>query len=195
MALTRLDELAAWPVVDIATMAAHLRLSACGEAVDAATAAQVGVLLAVATRDAENRLQRTLVPTRWRLRIDRFVPEIVLRMPPLVAVESVSYIDRAGQQQTLASSAWHLMADGDTPCLVPALGSAWPADVAALPGAVQVVYTAGYTSAAAVPEPIKQWIMLATADLHEQPSRSSDKPVVPQGFADALLDTYRVVVL
>lgn len=196
MGLTRLDTLASTPVVAPDVMAAHLRLACCGdgEELDAATAALVARLTRTATHAAEDRLQRTLLPCRWRLRLDAFDPVIELRMPPLTVVESVSYINTAGQQTPLAMADWYVDADSHIPRLVPALGQRWPTDVAALPGAVQVVYTAGY-AAGAVPEPVQQWIMLAAGDLAEQTSRSSEKPAVPQQFADALLDTYKVVVI
>jgi uncharacterized phiE125 gp8 family phage protein len=197
LALTKLDTLSATPVVSAADLAVHLRIIGCaGDALDAAATAQLQALATVATVDAENRLQRSLVPARWRLRLDAFPADgvIALRMPPVTSVESVSYIDSGGQQRNLSTADWYVMTDGDVPRLVPALGARWPGDVANMPGAVQVVYQAGY-AAGTVPEPVRQWIMLAVADLSEQPSRSSDKPAVPQSFADALLDTYRVVVV
>jgi len=55
-----------------------------------------------------------------------------------------------------------------------------------------VVYTAGYGAAVAdVPAPVKQWILLAIADMYGKRERSSERPAVVQGFADSLLDAYR----
>jgi uncharacterized phiE125 gp8 family phage protein len=58
-------------------------------------------LASVATQAASDRLQRALVPTRYRLTLDSFPSAIELLMPPIISVESVKYIDINGDQQTL----------------------------------------------------------------------------------------------
>ena len=74
----------------------------------------------------------------------------------------------------------------------PRLASAGPT-LADKAGAIEVRYSAGYGDAAAtVPGPIKSWLRLAVADLWEQRRRSTEKPLVPQHFADHLLDAYRI---
>ncbi len=144
----------------------------------------------VATQAASDRLQRSLVPTRYRLTVDSFPDALELLMPPITSVESVKYIDINGDQQTLDPQDYFLDSVSEPGYLVPSSTRAWPCTQDRI-NAVEVEYTAGYP-AGTVPTPIKQWILLAIGDLYEQRARSAEKPAVPQHFADGLLDTYRI---
>lgn len=150
-------------------------------------------LITTARHDCEARLQRTLVQTTWRHTRDAFPGcAIGLEMGPVIAVTSVQYVDTAGVLQTLASTEWQLDAATTPARLVPAYGTSWPA-TRAEPGAVRITYTAGYgTTAAAVPPPLKDWIVLAVGDLYQQRTRSAERPAVPLNFVDGLLDPYKV---
>ncbi len=152
--------------------------------------ALIGSLISVSTQAASDRLQRALVPTRYRLTLDSFSDAIELLMPPIMSVESVKYIDINGDQQTLDPQDYFLDSVSEPGKLVPALGLSWPETLERI-NAVEVEYTAGYPDSA-IPEPIKQWILLALGDMYNNAERSAEKPVVPQNFADALLDTYRL---
>ena len=150
----------------------------------------LGLLISVATQAATDRLQRALVPTRYRLTLDSFPDAIELLMPPIISVESVKYIDISGEQQTLAPQDTFLDKVSEPGQLVPAAGRTWPATQDRI-NAVEVEYTAGYP-ASAIPLPIKQWILLAIGDMYANRERSSEKPAVPQDFAEGLLDTYKI---
>jgi uncharacterized phiE125 gp8 family phage protein len=150
----------------------------------------LGLLISVATQAATDRLQRALVPTRYRLTLDSFPDAIELLMPPIISVESVKYIDIHGDQQTLDPQDYFLDSVSEPGYLVPAAGRTWPATQDRI-NAVEVEYTAGYPGSA-IPTPIKQWILLALGDMYNNRERSAEKPAVPQNFADALLDTYRL---
>ena len=147
-------------------------------------------LASVATQAASDRLQRALVPTRYRLTLDSFPDAIELLMPPIISVESVKYIDIRGDQQTLDPQDYFLDSVSEPGYLVPAAGRTWPATQDRI-NAVEVEYTAGYP-ASAIPLPIKQWILLAIGDMYANRERSSEKPAVPQDFAEGLLDTYKI---
>ena len=152
--------------------------------------AQLTALITVARMAAEDRLGRTLVRTHWRLTQDRFTPAIVLINPPVFEVQSVKYFTTAGAQRVMSSADWYLDSVSEPGYLVPAAGRAWPETMTHI-NAVEVDYVAGYADNA-VPAPIKQWMLLAIADMYTYRERSADKPAVPQNFADALLDTYRI---
>lgn len=165
---------------------AHLRVDGTEED------ALITALIKAARHDAENRLQRTLLQSTWQLTLDAFPraawPGDVIRLAfgPILSVSSVQYYDAAGTLQTMAPADYRL-ADH---CIEPA--TAWPATQTRR-GAVQVTYTAGFgADASAVPAPIVQWILLAMGDLYANRERSAERPVVAQGFADSLLDPYRV---
>jgi uncharacterized phiE125 gp8 family phage protein len=150
----------------------------------------LGLLISVATQAATDRLQRALVPTRYRLTLDSFPSAIELLKPPIISVESVKYIDNDGEQQTLDPQDYFLDNVSEPGYLVPAVGRAWPATQDRI-NTVEVEYTAGYPDSA-IPKPIKQWILLAIGDMYANRERSAEKPVVPQDFAEGLLDTYRI---
>lgn len=150
----------------------------------------LGLLISVATQAASDRLQRALVPTRYRLTLDSFPDAVELLMPPVISVESVKYIDIDGEQQTLDPQDTFLDSVSEPGYLVPAAGRAWPATQDRI-NTVEVEYTAGYPDSA-IPTPIKQWILLALGDMYANRERSAEKPVVPQNFAEGLLDTYKI---
>jgi uncharacterized phiE125 gp8 family phage protein len=154
----------------------------------------IGALIAVARQAAEDRLQRTLITSTWQQVLDGFPAcsaSIALSMPPVIGVSSLQYRDADGTLQTLDAAAYQVATHHEPAQLLPV--GAWPATQAGRVGTVTVTYTAGYgATAASVPGPIKQWLLLAIGDMYERRIRSAERPAVPQGFADGLLDTYRV---
>lgn len=147
-------------------------------------------LITVAREAAEDRLGRSLVSCVWRLTVDKFSPALVLPNPPCITVESVRYLDADGIERTLDAANYLVNTVAEPACIVPAVGVTWPSTQDRI-NAVVVDYTAGYGDAAAnVPKPITQWMKLAIGDMYDNRNRSSDKPSVPQNFADSLLDTY-----
>ena len=173
--------------VTLADAKAHLRVDGTDED------AYITGLIGVARVAAEERLERTLVSTTWRLTLDGFPDAIKLTMPPIVSVQSLTYWDATGVQQTLAPADYVLDAVSEPGYLVPAPGKAWPSTQSGRVNTVTVDYTAGYGATAAdVPPPIRHWILLAIGDLYAQRERSAERPVVAQNFADGLLDTYKM---
>ena len=152
-------------------------------------------LITVARQAAEDRLQRTLIKTTWQRTLDAFPRGgdfVQLHMPRIIAIESVKYVAQDGTLTTLDPAAYELDPTAEPGLLLPAYGTTWPAS-RIRPGAVQIRYTAGYGETAAdIPAPIVQWIKLAITDLYANRARSSDRPALPQEFADGLLDTHKI---
>ncbi len=177
------------PVLSLADAKAHLKVTFS----DAGNDAYIITLIDVATRAAEDRLQRTLVSTPWRLTLDAFPDAFRLTYPPILTVVAVRYRDVDGAEQTLDPADYVLDKVSEPGYLVPAPGTRWPATQAGRINAVEVDYTAGYGATAAdVPAPIRHWVQLALTDLYERRARSAEKAAVPQHFAEGLLDTYRM---
>lgn len=180
----------AGPVAEPLTLAeakAHLRVTVNDDDT------LITALISAAREACEDRLQRTLISTPWLLALDAFPDAIKLPMPPALQVQSLQYFDATGTLVTLAGEDYELDPYSEPAYLVPAPGVAWPAIQTGRINAVRVAYTAGYGATAAdVPGPIKQWLRLAIGDMYERRTRSAERPAVPQGFADGLLDTYRV---
>lgn len=167
----------------------HLRETADGGANDA----YISSLIAVARQTCEDRTERTLLSTPWLLKLSGFPAVVSLRAPPVIAVQSVSYLDESGTLQTLAPADYVVDTASEPGCLVPAPGKAWPATQAGAINAVEVAYTAGYgDTAATVPQPLRQWILLALGDMYANREASGAQPQVGHQFADRLLDPYLI---
>lgn len=104
-------------------------------------------LIVAARMHIEAICRRALVRQVRRLVLDVFPSdhggEIRLPISPLRAVESITYLDTAGVEQTLAASAYRVDVYSDVPRIVPAYNTSWPSTYT-VPNAVIITYSAGY---------------------------------------------------
>jgi uncharacterized phiE125 gp8 family phage protein len=120
-------------------------------------------LISVARSLAERFFDRSLVTQAWTAYYDRFdCWEIRLPRGPLQAVNSVQYLDTAGDLQTLDAESYEADETRDPGTVQPAYAEVWPATRCA-PKAVRVTFTSGYGSAAEVPEPVKAALKFAVS--------------------------------
>ena len=117
-------------------------------------------------------------------------------MPRLVSVTSITYLDMAGEQQTLDPSAYIVDASSQPARIVPAINLTWPTTDYYIPGSVKVTYVAGsYGDGVTVdtcPASIEQAILLLVGHFYENREASSALSLknIPLGV-DALLNPYR----
>ena len=64
----------------------------------------IDALIVAAREAAEGFTNRALINRTWDLRLDGFLEEIRLPRPPLMAVDSIKYVDTNGDTQTLATT-------------------------------------------------------------------------------------------
>ncbi len=155
----------------------------------------IAAFITAAREQCEQHTGRALLTQTWERTLDAFPDnEIRLGWPPIIAITSVKYIDVDGVEQTLAANVYTLDNDTEPGWLLLADGQSWPAtsDVA---NAVRVRFTAGYASAAAVPQSLKTWITLKVGELIENREASSAKPAQAHPFVSGLLDRYTVVAV
>ena len=186
MALRRLTDAATEPITT-AEAKTHLRVTA------ATDDTYIDTLVKAVRQVTENELRRSLITQSWVRTLDEFPEAIELHYPPVIAVTSVKYYDTAGTQQTLAATEYPLDYQSEPGWMVPALDVVWPDTLDAV-NAVEVIYTAGYGTAADVPQAIKAWILLHVGHLYE--NREATMPgisITPLPFTGSLLDPYRVV--
>jgi uncharacterized phiE125 gp8 family phage protein len=169
----------------VSEVKAHLRIDRSDED------SYLSSLITVARQAAETRMERTLIQSTWKLTLDRFPDAILLSMPPIVSVQSVSYTNSAGVSVVLSASDYVVDAISEPGWVVPAQGKSFPQALGI--NAVTVTYVAGYGSLASdVPAPIRHWLLLAIGEMYDgNRSVSAERPRVPQDFADGLLDPYR----
>lgn len=151
----------------------------------------INALITVARTAAEDRTERTLISTTWKLTLDNFPDAIPLLMPPAISVSSIVYTDTDNTPVVLSAQDYVVDIASEPGWIVPATGRQFPQTLGI--NAVVVTYVAGYgLTPSNVPAPIGQWILLAIGDLYDQyRSLGSDKPTLANHFAHALLDPYR----
>lgn len=169
--------------VTLAEAKLHLRVDGTDED------ALITRLISAAREQAEQELDRSVAPQTLQLMLDAF-PAGAIRLPrgPVISVTSLQYVDEAGVLQTVGGANYALDDAQIDAWLLPAYGFDWPAtrDEA---NAVRVTYTAGWASC---PAAVQQWVLLAVGTLYASREADTDRPALPQGFARALLDRYRV---
>jgi uncharacterized phiE125 gp8 family phage protein len=175
----------------------HLRETGDGGANDE----YIEVIITAAREACEARTERTLTTTGWFLQLDGFPSvtsdnpnaAIYLYQPPIIAVQSVQYLNASGTLTTIDPADYVLDAASAPGRLVPAPGKVWPAVQDGAINSVRVAYTAGYGAAADVPKPLRQWMLLAIGDMYENRNGSTERPSIPHDFADNLLNPYRML--
>ncbi|TIW40787.1 MAG: hypothetical protein E5V61_27450 [Mesorhizobium sp.] len=140
-------------------------------------------------------LGRALITQQWKLTLDCFPGEIVVPLPPVQSVDEITYLDPAGDEQTLATDQYAVLgvAGSSRARIVPAYGKAWPA-TRDFPESVTVSFTAGYgDDEESVPEPLRAAILLHVGHLFENRESTivDDRTafsvdVTPYGFDDLI---------
>ncbi len=176
--------------VSLSAAKLHLRVDGSDED------ANVTALIGRGTGYAQKQTGRALVSQKWRLVLDSFpCGAISLPMPPLVSVESITYLDEDGALQTLDPADYLVNPFGIAGEVTPAYGKSWPA-TRSQAMAVKVAFTCGYGDADSVPEENKGAILLMVGHLDQNRESVGDKALesVPMGV-DALLSGYVVPVV
>jgi uncharacterized phiE125 gp8 family phage protein len=141
----------------------------------------------------EQQLGKALTTSVWQYSISTFpygyAPCIRIPLEPLISVDEITYTDLAGVSQVLPTTRYALLAHGQ---LLPAYGLTWPAT--RCPSDVVIRFTAGFgPDHNAIPEPIRQAVMMMAAYFFDQRSAALVDPEVlevPFGVRD-LLAPYR----
>lgn len=150
--------------VNLGEVKAHLRL----ELDDTDEDAYLKMLIATAREWCQNYQGRTHPTTTWTLTLDEFPANdepIILPMPPLASVSSITYYDSSNVLQTLSSSLYIVDTKREPGRVAVAWEQSWP-DTADRVAAVTVTYVAG-TTAVLVSPSVKHAMLLLIAHWHE----------------------------
>ncbi len=187
MALIRITAPATEPL-DLATAKLHCRVDGTDEDT------LITALIVAAREQAEHETGRALVTQTWELVHDAFPEAFVLRRAPIQSVTSLKYLDPAtGTELTLDPADYLLDKDSEPGYVVPGYGKTWPY-AREVPNAVRLRYVAGYGAAVAVPQAIKQWMLLAIGTMYENRATggAAQTYAIPDRFWAGLLDPYRL---
>lgn len=137
--------------------------------------------LIVAVRNiAETTTRRALATQTWDLKLDGFPVNggpIYLPLPPVQSVTYVQYVDDQGITRTWSPSLYQVDLASAPARLMPAWEETYPVTRAVL-NAVTVRYVAGYGLEPAIPQPIKQAMLLILTHLYEQRSETSPGVII-----------------
>lgn len=173
--------------VSLADAKAHLRVNTADDD------ALITACITAATEMAEQATGRAIMPQTWELTLDAFPEAFEITRVPAASVTSLKYWDAAGDQQPMDTGLYTLDNTDDfgPAYVVPVFGGTWP-DTREQINAVALRYVAGYATAAAVPDSIKAWIKLQVGALYENRETEGAVQTYALGFADRLLDRYKV---
>lgn len=129
----------------------------------------VDALIVAARIYCEAITQRSLVTRTYTAYLDCWPGTIIeLPFPPLATVTSIKYYDDAGSAAATVSSANYIVDTNSEPGRVALKSSAaWPTVNLREINGVEIIYTAGYGNAAAVPDIYKAAIKLLIGHLYE----------------------------
>ncbi|MCI0349390.1 MAG: head-tail connector protein [Acidobacteriales bacterium] len=183
MSLVLVTPAAVYPV-SLAEMKTHARIDGTEEN------DLIEAMIKAATGYAETRQRRQLITATWRLTLDCF-PEwdLIVPLPPLQSVSSITYVDSQGATQTLSSSTYLVDTARKPGRITPAYDETWPA-ARYQANSVTVQFIAGYGAAAsAVPETTRHAIkMLVSHWIENREAVITGTIAAPIAFAvDALL--------
>lgn len=110
-------------------------------------------------------LGRALMPQTWSISMDRFPEQIRLPLGPLVSVSAVTYVDPAGDTQTVSTSDYEVDLAGFDGWIVPV--EPWPETMATI-NAVRVEWVAG----TGCPKPVAEAIKSMIEHFHDRSGQS-----------------------
>lgn len=144
--------------IDLEMLKEHLRLKAPGGSYTAEDSI-LNALIKAGVDAYESRFKTTLVTTTLIWGFEEFSRKMELARPPLASVESVTYIDTSGAEQTVDASDYSVI-DALTPgCILFKKGYEFPDLDEDTPYPVSVTYKAGYgADHTKVPDSIRLYI-------------------------------------
>lgn len=151
----------------------------------------ITALIVAAREQVEHKTGRAFCTQTWELVLDAFPAAFALRKAPTQSLVSLKYLDVDGVEQTLDPADTLLDKDSEPGYLTPAYGKTWPESYA-VPNAVRVRYVCGYGAAAAVPQSIKSWMLLAIGTMYAQRETivAGQVSALPDDFWHRLLDPF-----
>lgn len=171
-----LVEAAAEPLISMEDAKAHLGLGEFDDVDDS-----LNELIAAATNMIEgpDGAGLALVTQTWRASLDGLPSSISIPLTPVQEIVSITYLDTAGDVQTIAPTDYHVDVDR-TPALVAFLKR--PSDIANVPGCVKLTFTAGYGSADQTPAMARHAVRLLIGSWFKTRENDSEAPLTEVPF-------------
>lgn len=134
------------------------------------------------------KLDSALNGRLWRDDRDEYCLHIPL--VPVASVSSITYVDDNGATQTWSSSLYQVQVSPRRRTrIAPAYNETWPSLRGETFGALTVTFVAGWASAAALPLPLKQAVLMYAAFLYANRGDMEAKAELPMAVA-SLMQSY-----
>lgn len=148
-------------------------------------------LIKMAREKAEQELKRKLITQTLDAYFDEF-PDCI-ELPPLSSVTAITYYDTDGAEQTLSADYYDVDIYSRPARITQAYGYTWPSTYD-MTNAVKVRFVAGYGAASAVPNSVKQWMLMQIKQALDGPAplQAGTFSEQPYNYIDGLLDSERV---
>lgn len=163
----------------------------------------INVLIKAARQAVEVKTKRTLIKTVYQLYYEKFPSyeadknqfqvypyQMELLRFPIISVDSIKYYDTDGTLTTLSATEYTSDLVSVPARVTPAYGKSWPS-TRDMVNAVVIEYSAGYgTTAASVPEALRQAIIMLVCDLFEHPEANVEVKLEENRALNFLLASY-----
>lgn len=155
-------------------------------------------LIVAARETVEQWTGRALVSQVWKAYYPWLGRYLILPRVKATAVAHVKYYDTADAAQTISASIWDASLLTEPGYVTTAYEQAWPTITTRTTIPVEVQFTAGYADAAAVPNSIKQAMMLLIGHWYQNREdvlvgeRGQQESAILKTGAFRLLDNYTV---
>ncbi len=155
---------------------------------------RIDALMVAARSHVENEAWTALCSQSWRLYLSAWpVEPLLLPRQPIASITSIKYFTASGAEQTVNGAVYKLIpAAGEDAKLWLAAGQQWPSAALAVEEyPITVEYVAGYGDGFAVPEPIRQYMLLLIGAMYENREMTAQQAAQRLEWADGLLSNYR----
>lgn len=146
-------------------------------------------LITVAREYAEHEAGRSFAAQTIKATLTHFDDPMPLLRSPVTAVTGITYLDTADNRQTLSASVYYLDRSDLVPCVRLVPGQSWPT-TSERTGGVEITYTAGTWAIA--PTTAVQYMLLLIGSMYEFREADAERAASRIGFADRLLDRWRI---
>lgn len=131
---------------------------------------QINSYILAAREYVEGFQNRALVTQTWDLWLDGWpcIDRFSMPLPPLQSVTTIKYYDTDNAEATLATTEYFVDDKSEPGRIVLAYGKSWPSTNLRPANGVAVRFVAGYGLAAAVPQKVKQAMLLLVTLMYEK---------------------------
>jgi len=157
--------------------------------------ADIDAMIEAARTAIEENIGRALITSTWQLKLDEFPgggADVMLPMPPLQSVTSITYTDVDGNSQTFAAAKYVVDTFAEPARIALAADQTWPSTYGEI-NVVTVEFVAGFGDASSdVPAPIVSAVKMLAGDLLDNAEAQVMVQLKENPAIARLLEPYRI---